>query len=190
MGMVSSRMTPPPCTGHDGSSSSSSSCPVILQERSFGHYRWSIDQLSPFHSVLCISRCLAELQFSPLWDVIVPSLLLSPSRPVSSYSASGDSLWSGDVTRRFTEWFNEDENDGNHMPSHSPDLNPIERLLCEKFWSDVLDSALHHHHQLKEYLLEERCCSTVPETETEALLQARGSPRTILRHLVLVFPFM
>lgn len=70
----------------------SSSCPVTPQERSLGHYRLSIDQLSAFHSVLCSSHCLAEFQCSPLWDVIFPSLLLSPSCPVSSYGAVEDGL--------------------------------------------------------------------------------------------------
>jgi len=57
--------------------------------------------------------------------------------------------------RGVTQWFDEHEND---VSSHqiSTQLNTYGRI-----WTDVLDSALHHHHQnqMREYLLEEWCSS-------------------------------
>ena len=64
--------------------------------------------------------------------------------------------------RGVTEWFDEYENDVNHMlwPSQSPDLNPIEHL-----W-EILDRRVRQRspppsskHQMREYLLEEWCSS-------------------------------
>ena len=48
----------------------------------------------------------------------------------------------GEKPRGLTEWFD----DVNHMlwSSQSPDLNPAETF--GGFRTDVLDSALHHHH--------------------------------------------
>ncbi len=93
--------------------------------------------------------------------------------------------------RGVTEWFDEYENDVNHMlwPSQSPDFNPIEHL-----W-EILDWRVRQRspppsskRQMREYVLEEWCC----RINTKAHWSCSGSmlrSNTLLRHFMLFFSF-
>lgn len=79
-------------------------------------------------------------------------------------------------SQEVTQWFNENENDVNHMlwPSQSPDLNPIEHL-----W-EILEQRVRQRsppplskEQMREYLSEEWC--SIPPLEFQKLVESMQS---------------
>ena len=82
-----------------------------------------------------------------------------------------------------TGWFDEYEYDVNHMPSQSPDLNPIN---LKSLWV-ILEWCLRQRfqppstkHQIMEFLVEQWCC--IPPIDFQTLVESM--PRCIEAILV------